>query len=206
MEDAGTSEDDDIDSEDSNTSIDHGHLARNCSIKIITPAVKASVISEFQQPTYRHHHRQGVLPKGRFFTANSGIMAAVLPKGSLSPKTQEPRLRVGAVASRCFPHYIQQGYLKISPPWLEVDIGKIMCPFFRFPKYADPNFMDTQYCLDVSVRLFMLNLAILNLKSWAHCAELDFYRSIRGRTEPPVVALDYKVNGKTKQTRWRGFK
>ena len=45
MEDAGTSEEDDIDSQDYNTSIDHGHLARNCSIKIITPAVKASVIS-----------------------------------------------------------------------------------------------------------------------------------------------------------------
>ena len=44
MEDAGTSEED-IDSQDSNTPIDHGHLARNCSIKIITPAVKASVIS-----------------------------------------------------------------------------------------------------------------------------------------------------------------
>ena len=35
MEDAGTLEEDDIDSQDSNTSIDHGHLARNCSIKII---------------------------------------------------------------------------------------------------------------------------------------------------------------------------
>ena len=35
MEDAGTSEeDDDIDSQDSNALIDHGHLARNCSIKI----------------------------------------------------------------------------------------------------------------------------------------------------------------------------
>ena len=45
MEDAGTSEEDDTNSQDSNTSIDHGHLARNCSIKIITPAVKASVIS-----------------------------------------------------------------------------------------------------------------------------------------------------------------
>ena len=45
MEDAGTlEEDDDIDSQDSNTPIDHSHLARNCSIKIITPAVKASVI------------------------------------------------------------------------------------------------------------------------------------------------------------------
>ena len=33
MEDAGTSEeDDDIDSQDSNIPIDHGHLARNCSI------------------------------------------------------------------------------------------------------------------------------------------------------------------------------
>ena len=35
MEDAGTSEKDDIDSQDSNISIDHGNLARNCSIKII---------------------------------------------------------------------------------------------------------------------------------------------------------------------------
>ena len=35
MEDAGTSEEDDIDSQDSNIRIDHGHQARNCSIKII---------------------------------------------------------------------------------------------------------------------------------------------------------------------------
>ena len=48
MEDAGIAEeDDDIDSQDSNTPIDHGHIAQNCSIKIITPAVKASVISIF---------------------------------------------------------------------------------------------------------------------------------------------------------------
>ena len=48
MEDAGTSEEDDIDSQDSNTLIDHGHLARNCSIKITTPALKASVIISIQ--------------------------------------------------------------------------------------------------------------------------------------------------------------
>ena len=41
MEDAGTSEEDNIDSQDSNTPIDHGHLVRNFSIKIITLAVKA---------------------------------------------------------------------------------------------------------------------------------------------------------------------
>ena len=40
----GTSEED-IVSQDSNKPIDHGHLARTCSIKIITPAVKASFIS-----------------------------------------------------------------------------------------------------------------------------------------------------------------
>ena len=35
MEDAGTSEeDDDFNCQDSNTQIDHGHLAGNCSIKI----------------------------------------------------------------------------------------------------------------------------------------------------------------------------
>ena len=46
MEDAGTSEEDDINSQDSNTPTDHGHLARNCSIKIITLAVKPLVISK----------------------------------------------------------------------------------------------------------------------------------------------------------------
>ena len=46
MEDATTSEEDNIDSQDSNIPIDHGHLARNCSIKTITPAVKGLVISK----------------------------------------------------------------------------------------------------------------------------------------------------------------
>ena len=46
MEGAGTSEeDDDIYSQDSNIHIEHGHLARNSSIKIITPAVKAFIIN-----------------------------------------------------------------------------------------------------------------------------------------------------------------
>ena len=50
MEDAGTSEeDDDIESQDSNTPIGHGNLAWNCSMKIITPTVKASVISLYIQ-------------------------------------------------------------------------------------------------------------------------------------------------------------
>ena len=44
MEDSGTSEEDYIESQDSNIRTDHGHLARNCSIKTITPAVKALVI------------------------------------------------------------------------------------------------------------------------------------------------------------------
>ena len=56
MEDARTSEeDDDIDSQDSNALIDHDHLARNCSIKIITLAVKASVISEIRLPENNMH-------------------------------------------------------------------------------------------------------------------------------------------------------
>ena len=46
MEDAGTSEEDDTDSQDSNIPIDHSHLVRNCSIKIITPAMNAIVISQ----------------------------------------------------------------------------------------------------------------------------------------------------------------
>ena len=35
LEDAGTSEEDYIDSQDSNIPIDHGHLAQNCSIKTL---------------------------------------------------------------------------------------------------------------------------------------------------------------------------
>ena len=58
MEDAGTSEEDDIDSQDSNTPIDHGHLARNCSVKIITPAVKASVISSTGHPKIKNHNQK----------------------------------------------------------------------------------------------------------------------------------------------------
>ena len=41
MEDAGTSEEDDIDSQDSNTPIDHGHLAQNCLIKKCITATSA---------------------------------------------------------------------------------------------------------------------------------------------------------------------
>ena len=37
IEDAATSEEEDIDSQDSNIPIDHGRLARNCLIKITTP-------------------------------------------------------------------------------------------------------------------------------------------------------------------------
>ena len=37
MEDAGTSEEGNIDSQDTNIRIDHGHQVRNCSIKILVP-------------------------------------------------------------------------------------------------------------------------------------------------------------------------
>ena len=37
---------------DSNTPIDHGHLARNCSIKIIKPAVKACHLNQKIDPTW----------------------------------------------------------------------------------------------------------------------------------------------------------
>ena len=58
VEDARTSEeDDDIDSQDSNMPIDHGHLARNCLIKVITPAVKASVISKIIPLQQNNHSR-----------------------------------------------------------------------------------------------------------------------------------------------------
>ena len=48
MEDAVTLEEEDTDSQDSNIPIDQLHLAWNCSMKIITLAVKASVISSLR--------------------------------------------------------------------------------------------------------------------------------------------------------------
>ena len=50
MEDAGTSEEEDTDSQDSNVPTYHGHLARNNLIKTITPVVKAVVISHGNCP------------------------------------------------------------------------------------------------------------------------------------------------------------
>ena len=48
MEDVGTWEEyDDIDSQDSNTQIDHGHLARNCSIKNILMTGVIAFVSDF---------------------------------------------------------------------------------------------------------------------------------------------------------------
>ena len=44
MEDAGTSEEDDIDSQDSNIPTDHSHLAWNCLLKIIMPAVQKATL------------------------------------------------------------------------------------------------------------------------------------------------------------------
>ena len=43
-----------IDNQDPNTPIDHGHLAQNCSIKIIMLAVKASVISILNNIIIQH--------------------------------------------------------------------------------------------------------------------------------------------------------
>ena len=106
--------------------------------------LKFRTLPVFQQPTYRHrHHRQGVLPKGSSFTANSGIMAAVLPKDRSSTANSGTK-----VASSCgsFPLLSALqivGILKITPhsyPWLEVDIGKIMCSLFRFSKCGNSNY------------------------------------------------------------------
>ena len=52
MEDAGTSEEDDIDSQDSNTPIDHGHLARNFLIKINIILFFAKLTEEEQNDVY----------------------------------------------------------------------------------------------------------------------------------------------------------
>ena len=44
MEDTETLEEDDIDSQNSNIPINHGHLARNCSIKIIIIIITINII------------------------------------------------------------------------------------------------------------------------------------------------------------------
>ena len=88
----------------------------------------------------RHH--LGVLPKGRSFTANSRITAAVLPNGRSSTENSGTK-----VASSCGSFSLLSaleivGILKITPhsfPWLEVDISKIRSPIFRFLKYCNPT-------------------------------------------------------------------
>ena len=65
-----------------------------------------------------------VLPKGRSSTANSGTQVASLC--GIFPLLSALQI---------------VGVLKITPhsyPWLEVDIGKIMCPLHRFSKYGNP--------------------------------------------------------------------
>ena len=83
-----------------------------------------------------HHHHQGVHSKGRSFTANLGIMAAVLPKGRSSTANSGTK-----VASRCssFPLLSALqivGILKITP-------HSYPCPLFRFSKYGNPSYVCT---------------------------------------------------------------
>ena len=51
--------------------------------------------------TYLIHHHQSVLPKGRFFTANSGTKAAVLPKGRYSIAKSGTKVTVLLGMNRC---------------------------------------------------------------------------------------------------------
>ena len=48
-----------------------------------------------------HHHYQTVLPKRRFFIANAGTLAAVLPKAGLPLQTRGPRFAVLLEMNRC---------------------------------------------------------------------------------------------------------
>ena len=96
-----------------------------------------------------HHHHQSVLSKSRSFTANSGTKAAVLPKDRSSIAHLGTKVAVlkGMNRYSSFPLLSTLqivGLLKITPhsyPWLEVDIGKIMCPLFCSSKYGNPTFM-----------------------------------------------------------------
>ena len=48
-----------------------------------------------------NHHHHSVLSKDRYFTAGTGTQAPVLPKASLLPQTQEPRLQFYQRLNRC---------------------------------------------------------------------------------------------------------
>ena len=50
---------------------------------------------------HHHHHHQSVLPKGRYFIANSGTKAAVLPKGRPSTANSETKVVVLQVWRLC---------------------------------------------------------------------------------------------------------
>ena len=63
MEDAGTSEeDDDIDSQDSNTPTDHGHLSWNCSIKIKSITMWTNQVTNAFQKYYLQTFRSSYTP------------------------------------------------------------------------------------------------------------------------------------------------
>ena len=64
-------------------------------------------------------HHQSVLPKGRFFTANSGTKAAVLPKGRSSAANSETRFAVLLVMNRCGSLPLLSAYHSLFSIWTD---------------------------------------------------------------------------------------
>ena len=143
--------------------------------------LKFGSLTVFEQPTYSHH-QQGVVPKDRSFTANSGTMAAVLPKGRSSTANSGTKVAVLLGMNRCGSFSLLfalqiVGVLEItlhSYPWLEVDIGKIMCPLFCSSKYvtffrkpylkSDGNIL--QQTGDIVMRVYTNQCYFKSLKSY----------------------------------------
>ena len=56
----------------------------------------------FDCANYKYHHlHQSVLPKGSYFTANSGFKAAVLPKGRSSTSNSGTKVAVSLRMNKC---------------------------------------------------------------------------------------------------------
>ena len=68
----------------------HLFINAQCSTSFGKKVLGKPFISHY----HHHHHHQGVLPKGRSFTAGARTKVVVLPKATIPPQTQEPRLRI----------------------------------------------------------------------------------------------------------------
>ena len=122
------------------------------------------------------------MPKDRPLTANSGTMATVLPKGRSSTANSGTKVAILLGMNRCGSFSLLAalqivGVLKITPhsyPWLEVDIGKMMCPLFSLFKIWQPySTMHARKLLGVNMLSVALATVVVD-----QCSCLLFWRLI----------------------------